>query len=523
MKTIYTVILTFCVLMACVQSGLAGHLDSLDFYIDKHEIYDRAKEQRISEIKQRIVENEDDTSAIYHLYSDLFEEYRSYVYDSAYLAAERLLNIAQTLNDREKIVASQTKIGYCYFSSGLFKEAFEMLSSIDVSHCSDSTKIEFYICKSTFYYNLADYNNSADFRLKYNAAGNESLDLALALLRKNTIQYWYAIGLRCMKSDDHQGAVEAYNRMLAAPDCSEHDRAIATSSIAYLLGIKGNRNEAKLYLIDAAIADIKSSTKETVALRNLAGLLYEDGDISHATDYIHRALTDALFYNTRHRQLETGAVLPIIESERINMIEHQRNTMLWVSAAIALLALMLVLAIFYLWKIMNRLSATKRKVQETNERLTEANTIKEEYIGYFFSQNSEFIERLSSLQKWVLAKANARALDELKAFPKNLNINRERENMYARFDQIFLKIFPDFVKDFNKLLKPDEQITLQPGELLNTDLRIYALMRLGIRENEKIAAFLDYSINTIYTYKSKIKNRSLYPNEELKQRLMEIK
>jgi tetratricopeptide (TPR) repeat protein len=512
-----------CLSTATAQESATVNLDSVDDCIGKQGFFDTQKEHKIMDINMQIAENKNDTLALYVLLSKKFEEYRSYVYDSAYVCAERLLDIANALNDKDKIISSTTKIGYCYFSSGLFKEAFEVLSLLDANDCSDSTKIEYYICKSIFYYNLADYNNSEKFRKKYNNEGNEIIDKAIALFPEGSVGYWNAVGLRRMKSDDTEGALVAYQKMLAGPDCSEHDVAVATSSIAYLFSLQGDKQKQKQFLMMAAIADIKSSTKETVALRNLAGLLYEEGDIVHATAYIHHALEDAMLFNTRQRQLEAGTILPIIERERINMVEKQRNTVIWVSISIALLAILLIVAIFWLWKIMKRLSLAKKLGQETNERLSEANKIKEEYIGYFFSQNSEFIEKLGTLEKWVTGKVKARAYDELQNFPKNLNIHRERENMYERFDRIFLKLFPDFVNEFNKLLKPDQQIKLQSGELLNTDLRIYALMRLGIHENEKIAAFLDYSINTIYAYKSKIKSKSLYPNEELKEKLMEIK
>ncbi|GHU93901.1 hypothetical protein FACS1894156_1430 [Bacteroidia bacterium] len=523
MKKLCIVAFLFYSLAAVARQQGVVNLDSVDFYIAKQIIFETQKEQKIAEIKSQIADKQNIPQELYPLYLNLFEEYRSYVYDSAYWCAEKLLNIAISLNDNDKVTASKTKIGYCYFASGLFKEAFEMLTSIDVSACTHSTQIDYYICQSTFYYNLADYNNSADFREKYNRKGNEILDKAIALLPHNSLLYWCAVGLHRMKSNDLQGAIAAYHKVLAAPDCTEHDVAVATSSIAYLFGLQENRDKQKQFLMQAAIADIKSSTKETVALRNLAGLLYHDGDITHAAAYIHQALADALWFNTRQRQLEAGVVLPIIESERISMIEKQRNIVIWVSLSIALLAILLVAAVFWLWRIMRHLHLAQKSVQEANERLTEANKIKEEYIGYFFSQNSEFIEQLVELKKWVSDKTNARAYEDLRNFPKNLNIQREREKMYERFDQIFLKLFPNFVRDFNQLLRPEEQIVLQKSELLNTDLRIYALMRLGIRENEKIAAFLDYSVNTIYTYKSKIKNKSLYPNEELKRRLMEIK
>jgi DNA-binding NarL/FixJ family response regulator len=153
----------------------------------------------------------------------------------------------------------------------------------------------------------------------------------------------------------------------------------------------------------------------------------------------------------------------------------------------------------------------------------EANKIKEEYIGYFFSQSSEFIDKIEALQKWVKKKVLARQYEDLNTIHKNPDAQQEREALYIRFDQIFLKLFPDFVNEFNELLKPGEQIQLKKGELLTTDLRIYALMRLGIRDNEQIAQFLGYSVNTIYTYKTKIKNKAKTSNEEFKEKIMEIK
>jgi ATP/maltotriose-dependent transcriptional regulator MalT len=276
-------------------------------------------------------------------------------------------------------------------------------------------------------------------------------------------------------------------------------------------------------LIQAAIADIKSSTKETVALRNLAQLFYEKGDISHAAIYIRQALQDASFYNARQRQLEIGAILPIIEGERINMVEKQRDKMTFFFVCISVLVLLLLVALFIIWKSLKRLNLAKQIIQNANGKLTEANKIKDEYIGYFFNQNSEFIDKMKALQRWVNQKVVAKQYDDLKYFPQNLDIRKEREALFERFDQIFLKLFPDFVNEFNKLLKPEEQIHLKKDELLNTDLRIYALIRLGINDNEKIAQFLDYSVNTIYAYKTKIKSKACYSSEEFKHKVLEIR
>jgi hypothetical protein len=326
-----------------------------------------------------------------------------------------------------------------------------------------------------------------------------------------------------MKSGNNHEALNAYSKMIDTHPYSEHDFAIATSSIAYLLRLQGKSEDAEPYLIQAAIADIKSSTKEAVALRNLAEILYTGGDLTRSAEYIRRALDDAYFYNARHRQLEIGYILPIIEGERMNVIENQKDKISNFLLFISLLLGALIVAFLVIRLQLKRLNQAQLLIRKSNENLIEANKIKDEYIGYFFSLHSEFIEKLESFQKFIKRKVTARQFDDLQNIPKDLDAHKEREALYSRFDRIFLKLFPHFVTEFNGLLRPEEQIQLKKDELLNTDLRIYALIRLGINDNEKIAKFLDYSVNTIYTYKTKIKNKACYSSEEFKKKVMEIK
>jgi len=498
-------------------------LDSLDYYISRQSYYDLQKEERIKEIKKHLTSTVHDPLLLYSLNLDLFNEYRCYIYDSAYVYVKKLIDISNELSDNEKIISSKIKLGFCYLSSGLFKEAFDVFNSINVEQCSNQTKIDYYLNKSRLYYDLADYNNNLEFRHLYIKNGNNLIDSAIVLLPYNSSQYWATLGLKFMKSNKYSDAIIAFKRMIDLKDYSEHDLAIATSSIAYILSLQGNKTAAKDYLIQAAISDIKSSIKETVAIRNLAQILFEEGDIDHAINYIRQALNDALFYNARHRQLEIGNILPIIENEKINIIEEQRNKLTIFLISISVLSLLLLVALFVIWKSFKRLSLAKQIIQETNDKLIEANKIKNEYIGYFFTQNAEYIAKLGSFQRWIINKVNTKQYADIKNFPKQINVEKEREALFERFDKIFLNLFPNFVEEFNKLLKPEEQIHLQKDELLNPEMRIYALIRLGIDDNEKIAHFLDYSINTIYAYKTKVKNKTLYSSKEFKQKILEIK
>jgi tetratricopeptide (TPR) repeat protein len=513
-------------LLLLAFSGISANtasLDSLDYYISMKQSFDESKNNHIAEISKKIASNTGNNLKLYNLYDSLFEEYSSYIYDSAYVCVEKMLKISSDISNRDKIVSSKVKLGFCFFSSGMFKEAFDILNSVSVTGCSNETKMDFYITKSRLYYDLADYNNSPDFRKKYHETGNRILDSAIVLLPENSSRFWASVGLKHMKSGNYANALDALHKMIDTKDYSEHDLAIATSSIAYILSLQGKKTEAKEYLVRAAIADIKSSTKETVALRALAQLLFEEKDISRAVHYIRCALDDASFYNARHRRLEIGNILPIIEEERLNMIRNQRDEMVTITIIISVLFILLVIALFIIWKSFKNLKIAKQAIQDTNHELTEANKIKDEYIGYFFNQNSEFIEKMSEIQKWVVQKVVARQYDDLRHFSQNFDIQKERKAMFERFDRIFLKLFPDFVEKFNSLLKPEEHIQMKKDEILNTDLRIYALIRLGINDSEKIAQFLDYSVNTIYAYKTKIKAKALASGEDFKSKIMEIK
>lgn len=513
----------FSILCSIQLIASSDSLDSIDFYLKKQSCYDELKEDRIKLLKDSLALENSEDFRMYQLYSSLYDEYRSYIYDSAYVYVEKLLQISNKIDDKDKITLAKVKQGFSFLSSGLFNESFEILNGLNLNGCSDETRVEYYICKSRLFYDMADYNRMPEFRDKYIRMGNIIIDSALQILPINTKKYWLAKGLKEMKSDNLDESLTAFQKMIDGKDYNQHEYAIATSSIAYILSLQGKSEQSKDYLIKAVISDIKSSTKETVALRNLAQILYRERDISKSVVYIRKALDDAGFYNARHRQLEISNILPIIEGERVSMIEKQRDGIIFFVVFISILLVALIVALGFVGKSMSRLRKAKQKIQETNDDLLDANRIKNEYIGYFFNQNAEFIEKIGFLQRWVNKKVIAKQYDELKNFPQNMNLEKEREELYERFDQIFLKIFPNFVEEFNKLLKPEEQIQLKKGELLNSDLRIYALMRLGISENEKIAHFLNYSLNTIYAYKTKIKGKSLIPSSEFTKRVMEIK
>lgn len=507
-------------------------LKELDDHLSKKQEYFADKKIRIQHLTSDLAQAEKmgQSSRAYDLCNSLLAEYESFSYDSAFRYVSKVNALALKLGNPDKIAITKIKMGFSLLSSGLFKESLDTLKIIKTSQLPRNIQKDYFNVIARTYYDLADYNGDDFFSGQYRKTGTLYLDSAILLMEDSSSEYWSAIGLRRMKSGDFSGSADAFNYLISKFDISDHTYAIATSSLGYLYSLMGRQNEAIDMLIRAAIADIVSSTKETVALRNLAVRLYEKGDIKRAYSYIKIALADATEYNARHRKVEVGSVLPIIEGERLSTVERQRKQLLNYSFILSMLSIMVIsffVIIFYqnrkLNKVKQILQETNNNLHEINNHLVEANKIKEEYIGYFFNINSEYIEKIEAFQKSIHRKIVSKQYNDLDNIIKNSDLKKERENLFINFDKIFLKIFPNFVIEFNKLFKEEDQIIPDKGELLTSDLRIFALIRLGITDNDKIAKFLNYSVNTIYTYKTKIKNRTIVDREIFDQKIMEIR
>jgi hypothetical protein len=241
-------------------------------------------------------------------------------------------------------------------------------------------------------------------------------------------------------------------------------------------------------------------------------------------------LNDAEYYGARQRKVEIGSILPVIASAALSDAEKQKR--LWLQYGLLITGFSVLSIIFGLiiFKQLKKLRAAETKILETNEdlqktnqQLQEANKIKEEYIGYYFNINSEYLDKIEQFKKSVDQKLTAKKYDDIRFIINNINPKREREDLYVSFDKVFLKLFPDFVTTFNSYFNPEDRIVLKDGQLLNTELRIFALIRMGITETEEIARILNYSVNTIYAYKTRVRSKSLVPNEEFDEKIMEIR
>lgn len=510
------------------RSPLDSLIKELNRYIEKAPVYDSIKRHQIDSVRSLLL-NAHTPAQCYPVYQQLYEAYKVFIFDSAFTYAKKLEHTAIALHDPVRTTEARISIGFTLLSSGMFAETAAHLLTFHVDGMPDSTRIRYYLMKGRFYFDMGDYNQDSYYTPEYNRLGSSCMDSALQLMPPSSFEYAYQKGHLYYKMNHIREALAAFPN-LNQPGLNHRQIAVAACTLGNIYLANHQSDTAIQLILRSAIADIQSSTKETMASYMLATLFFEKGELQLASKYIEKSVGEAVFYGARQRKVLVSAILPIIEKERINAVEGQKKLLFIYAAIVTLLLLALVLLVITVIRQVRQLKAAQRALtlahqrqQEINYQLVEANKIKEEYIGYCFNIIANYIGKIEKLKNGISNKLTENKVNELKYLINNINIKQEREELFHSFDRVFLKIFPHFVTEFNRLFDKPNQVVLRENELLNTDLRIFALIRIGITDNEKIAQILEYSVNTIYTYKTKIKKRSVVPNDEFEQRVMEIR
>ncbi|MBP5135298.1 MAG: cell division protein FtsL [Paludibacteraceae bacterium] len=503
-------------------------LKPLDAEIAKRDYYQNQKQNTIDSLKNLLSECTTQTQK-YECLKQLSDEYGSFVYDSAWIYTRKMYQMADSIAIESYRIEAKLKMSFVLISSGLYTEAKSLLTTINVNECTEEQKLEYYANMTRLNFDLRDYVKDEYFSEYYEKEGVAMQD-SVVKYQKDPNQKDIVIGQKEMRSGNADLAIGYFEKALSNPEISDKDVALVTSCLGYLYSNKGNDMEAVRMLVKASLCDIKTVTKETVALRNLANKLRNYDELDRANDYIRIADEDAKFYNARQRMAEIGNVYTDIQQERMKLIEEQRNNYIRFFIVMFLLVIIAAVLLVIIVKQYRKLNETKdlilknnQDLQRTNNKLQESNKIKEEYIGYFFRMNSDFIQKQENLQKRVTKLLNNKDFEKLKNVVSEDDLKEQRADLYKNFDKMFLKIFPTFVEEYNALFAEKDRVSLLAADALDTDLRIFALIRLGIKDNVDIAEFLGFSVNTIYTYKTRIKNKSIVDNDEFEKKIMKIK
>ena len=306
--------------------------------------------------------------------------------------------------------------------------------------------------------------------------------------------------------------------------------ALTSYQRAMIYRQKKDREKEKYYLALSSLSDIQSAITDHASLWMLADLLLKDGDIERAYHYIRFSWDETNRFRARSRSWQSADILSLIDKNYQATIEGKNRILVAYLTLISVLTLLLISAIVYIYRQMKRLAEARNHLQETNEQLksanlelSESNRIKEEYIGRFMSLCSSYIDKLDGYRRMVYKMVSSGQIGEVvKVTRSSQGLEAELNALYKNFDTAFLHLFPNFVTQFNSLLLEDEQVVLKRDELLNTELRIFALIRLGINDSSQIAEFLRYSVNTIYNYRAKVKNKACVSRDDFENLVRKI-
>lgn len=529
LRWLVSVLLLFAAMpVSSAADDTAALLDTLDNVLRNSRRYVDARRAVISKLKASLASAADDEER-YRLTGRLREECRSFDIDSALYYANEKMAVARRIGNGSYINDARMNIAEMNGVYGMYKEALDYIDRVDKS-VLDVYQMEYYYHVYRNIYGLmADNSSNADMRKLYLDRTDKYRDSILLVNTPGSFNY---IIVKADKDNVHgryDEAVKALNE--ASSKCDNiHDNALIDYTLAMSYLGMGDMENFKRHLILSAINDIKSGIREYTSLRMLATQLYNDGDVDRAYAYMTRCMDDAVACNSLWRIYEVQKSFPIINKAYHQKLARQRKIILCSFAFIILLTLFLAVAVVVIKKQKDKVSAARRLAQEANVRLKELNRelsesshIKEEYIAHYIDQCSLYIDKMDKYRKHlqkVAQKGGAKELfDEIRS--KSF-IDNELKDFYAHFDDSFLKLFPNFVDDFNSLLVPEQRIRLKPSEKLNTELRIFALVRLGISSSTKIASFLRYSVTTIYNYRVKLRNAAAGDRDKFDDDVMMI-
>ena len=534
--------------LSFVPSLWAGSSDSLlvklNQTIEQRPSYMQRKEEALETLRQSLRKlSAGNVEGRMNLYEALWQENRSYNTDSSLFYATALSQLAQQAGNEEQKQNALLHRATALMTIGMFKEADEIIKPLREGGILPGQRSQFFHLGRSLFGLMADYAVTAQEKAAYASLTDDFRDSLLTIYEAGSNMYRM---IYADKLTAHGKYAEALRELLPfTPTGDGRFDAGYHYTIAEAYYHMGRIEEARHYYTLAAISDMQSDTREYIALRKLAVILFQSGDIDRAYHYLTLCMADAKACNARLRILEILDTFPVVNEAYLEKKQQQQRVITGVLIAISLLVVSLIFTIFSVLKqkkalqqaqtdlahANSQLNEVNRTLVEYNEEMkrqnqliTETSYLKEAYITQYMDQCSTYLEKMESFRKRLRQLLSAGKTKEIQQALTSYNqeVETELAEFYDSFDTTFINLFPTFVEDFNALLREDEQVQLKPGQKLNTELRVFALIRLGITDSTKIAHFLRYSVTTIYNYRTRMRNRARGDRDELEKQVMEI-
>ena len=499
----------------------------LDEAIARKPEYRARKEARIADLRRRL-HYAADTLEQYALCEELFDEYLHYQADSAVHYLNRRLQLLPSCGQDDLKARAYIDRAAVMGVTGMYAAAVEVLTDIPTERLKPETLVEYYrACRSCYGW-MADYSLAIQGKRRYMEQTDRYRDSIL--LVDNPVTADIARAERAALGGKAEEAVAILRKYLPGDTDDLETLSYLNYTMYEAYVAKGDTARQVYYLARTAVHDMERSVREYASLHKLARLLHEQGDLDRAYAYLNCSMEDAVACHARLRSLEVTEIYPIIDRAYHDKEAHERAVVTGLLIVLSVLALLLVGAVVYLYRWMKKLAAMRRDLYQANRRLHAANLsleqtgrIKEVYIARYLDRCVTYLDKLEQYRRSLEKLAMAAKTDALfKAIRSDQFLRDERKAFYRDFDKSFLDLFPRFVERFNNLLQEDGRVTPKAGELLNTELRIFALIRLGVTDTNSIAHFLGYSLATVYNYRSKMRNKAVGDKDKFEQEVMGI-
>ena len=500
--------------------------ETLDSLIAHYDEQTAEKERRIKSIKDGVSGISLTPEQRFELNMRLYDEYIAYKYDSAYYYIQQNVEQLRGTDNHDRFAASAVRMAHILSVTGLFNMARELMDEINPEVLDVQQRVDYYTQQSELNLYRSEMAQYTPFFSEFISRAQYYRQLIIQIAPKDSYDYIFNQATYICETGDEDKAIRMLEDYLPQLKRGTRTYGIITSTLAYFYQRKENQAQQEHYLLLSAISDEIGAIRENNSLRSLSEVLMARGESDNAYRYLFQSFREAQFYGSRLRLMQMGRIAPqvmqLYDEER-SQTQRLTNAILII---ISIVSLLLIAGIFYTLKLIRKNRAAHCQILEMNKTLSqqnetisfinnqmkEANRIKEEYIGRFLELNSIMIERGERRLKLFNRLARERKLEELYAELKATEpVANSIRDFHQHFDEAFLNIFPDFIAHVNQLLMEEYQFesTGEGVKKLTTELRILALVRLGINDNQKIADILRSSITTIYTYRSKLKAKAI--------------
>ena len=501
---------------------------TLDSLIANYNQLTAEKERRVANIKDGVRGIKLSPEQQYDLNQRLYDEYVAYKFDSAFYYIEKNVNALSSSADHDRFAASAVRMAHILAVTGLFDRARRLLDKVNPDSISDQQKIAYYTQQSELNLYRSEMAQFTNYFYDYIKRAQYYRQLVMQIAPKDSYDYVFNRATYICEAGDTEEAIRILEAYLNKTEQGTRIYSIITSTLAFFYQNKGVSEKQEYYLLLSAISDERSAIRENNSLRSLSELLMDRGNYDDAYRYLLQAISEAKFYGSRIRLMQVGRMAPQIlqlyDAERTRTQQRTSLLLMVISIISIILAGIIVYTLILYRKKhaaglkiieMNKMLAShSEEIESVNTQMKEANRIKEEYIGRFMELSSQLISDSEQRLKQLNRLARERKLEELYAELKTMEpVNKGIRKFHSHFDTAFLNIYPNFISEVNNLLNPECRFDVEqdgtPVKHLSTELRVLALIRLDITDNQEIADILRSSITTIYTYRSKIKARAI--------------